>query len=66
MLEKKLPDEFKDKWRWRPGQMRKESGHANVNCGGKDLEETEGWVPVGGAHHGIMAHTWGNLTCQLS
>lgn len=60
MLENKLPDEFKDKWRWRPGQARKESGHANVSCGGKDFEETEGWV--GGAHHGIMAHTWGNPT----
>jgi hypothetical protein len=58
MLEDKLPSEFGDKWKWRPEQPRGKSHHTNDTCGGKDFEKTEGWV--GGARHGIMAHTWGN------
>jgi len=58
MLDNKLPREISEQWKWRPGQTWSAPKHANDTCGGKDFEETDGWV--GGARHGVMAHTWGN------
>ena len=58
MLEDELPIEFKEKWKWRPEQKRKEIARHERTLVGKDLEEAEGWV--GSARHGPMAHTWGN------
>jgi hypothetical protein len=58
MLEDKLPDEFKEKWKWRPGMVGKEPEETQWTLVGKDFDETEGWE--GSAKHGLMAHTWGN------
>jgi hypothetical protein len=60
MLEGKLPAEFADKWRWRPGLEWKEEMDAPWTLVGKAFEDTEGWV--GSARHSVMAHTWGNAT----
>lgn len=57
-LEGKLPSEFAEKWKWRPGQNWKEESRTERTLVGKDFEETEGWT--GSARHGPMAHTWGN------
>lgn len=59
MLEGTLPAEFAEKWKWRPGQKWKDHPHTERTLKGKDFEETEGWA--NSAHHGPMAHTWGNL-----
>ena len=58
MLENKLPSEFAEKWKWRPGQKWVEPVPNARTLVGKDFEETEGWA--GSARHGPMAHTWGN------
>jgi sarcosine oxidase/L-pipecolate oxidase len=58
MLEGTLPAEFADKWKWRPGQKWREHPHTERTLEGKDFEETERWA--NSAHHGPMAHTWGN------
>jgi sarcosine oxidase/L-pipecolate oxidase len=58
MLEDKLPAEFVEKWKWRPGQNWIPRAHSNEDVGGKDFEDAEGWA--GSARHGPMAHTWGN------
>jgi hypothetical protein len=57
MLEDKLPREFADKWKWRPGQAVKESVHDEPSLA-LDFGETDGWA--GSARPGPMAHTWGN------
>lgn len=58
MLEGKLPSEFAERWKWRPGAIWKESVCHERTLVGKDFEDTEGWI--GSARHGPMAHTWGN------
>ena len=58
MMEGKLPPEFAEKWKWRPGLEWKEEKDSQWTLVGKDFEETEGWV--GSARHSVMAHTWGN------
>ena len=58
LLEDKLPVEFAEKWKWRPGQRRNEVVRHERTLMSKDFEETVGWV--GSARHGPMAHTWGN------
>lgn len=58
MLDGKLPSEFANSWKWRPGLSWKSDIEAEGVLHAKDLEETEGWVD--GARHGVMAHTWGN------
>ena len=59
MLEGKLPTEYADKWRWRPGQERKwHDSDTEWTLVGKDLKDAEGLE--GSARHGIMANTWGN------
>jgi hypothetical protein len=60
MLEGTLPAEFAEKWKWRPGQEWKQHRHTERTLEGKDFEETHGWA--NSAHHGPMAHTWGNPT----
>jgi len=58
MLEGKLPAEYKDSWKWRPGLKWKADVQREGTLPGKDFEELEGWA--GSARHGPMAHTWGN------
>jgi hypothetical protein len=65
MLEGKLPAEYADSWKWRPGlacSSEQAGWHFDVTSEGvlpgKDFEELEGWA--GSARHGVMAHTWGN------
>jgi sarcosine oxidase / L-pipecolate oxidase len=58
MIEGKLPDEFAEKWKWRPGQEWEKPILREGTLVSKDFEETEGWA--GSARHGPMAHTWGN------
>jgi len=59
MVEGKLPDEFAEKWKWRPGKSWKQEISNERTLEGKAFEETHGWS--GSARHGPMAHTWGNL-----
>ena len=58
MLEGKLPVEFAEKWKWRPGQRREEPVVTEWTLVTKEFNEAEGWA--GSARHGPMAHTWGN------
>jgi hypothetical protein len=58
MLEEKLPSEFAEKWKWRPGTKWKEPVQKKEMLVSKYFEDTEKWA--GSACHGPMAHTWGN------
>ena len=58
MLEGKLPSEYAERWKWRPGLKWKVDVEAEGVLLGKHFEELGGWA--GSAHHGVMAHTWGN------
>jgi hypothetical protein len=59
MLEGKLPAEFAEKWKWRPGQPVEEI-HPDepLRLLALEFEETDGGA--GSARPGPMAHTWGN------
>jgi len=58
MIEGKLPSEFSDCWKWRPGLEWKTDVEREGVLLGKNFEELDGWE--GSAHHGVMSHTWGN------
>jgi len=57
MLQGKLPREFSEKWKWRPGKPVKQVHHDEPSLA-LNFEDTDGWG--GSARHGPMAHTWGN------